>query len=126
RKQGFRDTQVLLVVLDAGDYYRTDLKRPQPVADVDQYKALSAVPDGALVSENFALLHKVAVGDTVTLTSPPVRLKVVGTLVDYSWNHGTLVVNQDFYERQWQDGRGVDVFDVYLTPGADAASAREE
>ena len=101
RKQFFRDTQVLLIAY-AYDYYHTDMRRPQAIADLELYKVLGAVENGVIISDNFALLHKVKVGDTITLT---VRrpLKVVGKLVDYSWNHGTLIVNQNYYEKYWQE-----------------------
>ncbi len=126
RKQFYRDTQVLLIALNAADYYHTDTHRPQAVADVELYRVLSAAADGVLISDNFAYLHKVNVGDTITLTSPAVKLRVVGKLVDYSWNHGTIIVNQSFYERHWQNTRGVDIFDVYLVPGTDVAKAQED
>src|SRR5205807_2734643 len=80
-----------------------------------------------IISENFGILHGVDTGDTLTLTSPrgPVRLHVLGKLVDYSWNHGSLVINRQFYLDHWDDAR-VDAFDVYLKPGADGAAVKDE
>src|SRR5437773_8431913 len=66
------------------------------------------------MSANFAALYKVMIGDVVTLSSSegPVRLTVVGELVDYSWNKGTLILNRrDLVS--WHDDL-VHFFDVYL------------
>ncbi len=122
RKQFFRDTQVFLTVLDPGDFYAIDSKRKPDVLGLDLYRQMRDRPDAVVVSENFSLLHGVDTGDTIALPSPggPVTLHVIGKVVDYSWNHGTVVVNRAFYRKHWDDDR-VDVFDVYLKPGADAA-----
>src|SRR5262249_3316021 len=92
RPQLFRATQVRMVGVSAGEVPRAAAKRPR-IKTAPLYRALGERPDGALVSENFALLHGVNVGDTLEVTSPngPVRLHVVGRMVDYSWNHGSLV-----------------------------------
>jgi putative ABC transport system permease protein len=119
RRQLFRDTQVLMMAVNAGEVFRAAAKRPR-VKTAGLYRALSERPDGALISENFALLHGVKVGDTLAVASPngPVELHVVGQLVDYSWNHGSLIVNRALYLKHWEDPR-VDLYDVYLTAGAD-------
>jgi putative ABC transport system permease protein len=119
RRQLFRDTQVLMMAVDAGAVYHAAAQRPR-IKTTALYKALSERPDGALVSENFARLHGVNVGDTLRLASPngPVELHVVGRLVDYSWSHGSLFVNRALYLKHWEDAR-VDLYDVYLAPGAE-------
>ncbi len=125
RRQLFRDTQILLTAVDAAAVARAVEKRPR-VKTAGLYRALSARPDGALVSENFAQLYGIKVGDTLALASPggPVTLHIVGQVVDYSWNHGSVIVNRELYRKQWEDPR-VDVYDVYLTPGADRRAVRK-
>jgi putative ABC transport system permease protein len=127
RRQYFRDTQILMIALNAGDFYATDSRRSPTVMGLDLYKEMSTRPDAVIISENFGILHGVNPGDTLTLTSPrgPVRLHVLGKLVDYSWNHGSLVINRQFYQGHWDDDR-VDAFDVYLQPGADGAAVKAE
>ena len=58
-------------------------------------------------------------GDTIQLDGPrgPVPLRVVGTVVDYSWNRGSLFVDRGYYRKQFDDDL-VDVFDVYFPPTA--------
>ena len=48
------------------------------------------------MSENFASLHHVAVGDRIAIpgrTTPTIDLEVIGTVVDYSYNRGTILVD---------------------------------
>ncbi len=127
RRQYFRDTQILLIAVNTGDFYATDSRRNPTVLGLDLYKEMSTRPDAVVISENFAILHGVDTGDTLTLASPrgPVRLHVIGKVVDYSWNHGSLVINRPFYQAHWDDDR-VDAFDVYLEPGADGAAVKAE
>jgi putative ABC transport system permease protein len=54
-----------------------------------------------------------------------VDLEVIGTAVDYSWNRGSLIVDRDWFRTAFADEE-VDVFDVYLRPGANAESVRQE
>jgi putative ABC transport system permease protein len=77
----------------------------------------------ALVSENFAALYNVHPGDHI-----PVRgrngllsLEIIGTMVDYTWNRGTLLVDRAWFRSEFGDDL-VDIWDVYLHPGSDAAA----
>jgi putative ABC transport system permease protein len=82
----------------------------------------------AVASENFAALHHVRVGDHVTVPggrTPTVDLEIIGTVVDYTSNRGTLLVDRQWYAEEFSDNQ-VDVFDVYLRPGADARAVQEE
>ena len=58
-------------------------------------------PGTALVSENFAALYKVKVGDKITVNGldGPIELEVIGTLVDYTWNRGTILVDREWFSR---------------------------
>jgi putative ABC transport system permease protein len=126
RKPTFRDAQVMMIVLDADDYYAVDSKRGARITGLDLYKRLAATKNGVIVSDNFAALHHVGVGDVIPLTSPKgkVELHVIGKMPDYSWNLGSIFVNRKDYDSYWDDPR-VDVFDIYLRedPGHDALVA---
>ena len=85
-------------------------------------------PGACVVSENFAALHHVAVGDKITIpgrTTPTIDLEVLGTVVDYSYNRGVVLVDYAWYSEEFADDQ-VDVFDVYLKPGADARRVQAE
>jgi putative ABC transport system permease protein len=115
RKPYFRDTQILMIVLDAAQYYDMHSKRDIRLTGLGLFKTMSETPNTVIVSNNFAARHGVRTGDTIALKSPngPVDLKVIGQLTDYSWNHGTIFVNRKDHDRLWGDPR-VDVYDVYL------------
>jgi putative ABC transport system permease protein len=104
RKFPYRDTQVQVVALDAAAF--ADVNAERDIAGLDLYRRLSRTRDGAVISENFAALHHVRTGDVLTLasTAGPVHLRVLGQLVDYSWNHGTILVNRADYQRHWDAG----------------------
>jgi len=72
-------------------------------------------PGKCLVSQNFAALHKVKPGDTITIDGldGPLRLEVIDTVVDYTWNRGTILVDRAWFREKFRDNL-VDIFDVYL------------
>jgi putative ABC transport system permease protein len=124
-KHTFGETQIVVEAVPAADYVQVNEGRH--TAGLELYRQLARTPDGAIVSENFAALYHIRAGDTVTLTSSsgPVRLRVLGKVVDYSWNHGTVIVNRDDYCRHWEDPK-VNFFDVYLKPGVSAVAVQDE
>src|SRR5439155_6687548 len=73
--------------------------------------------DDVLVRENFPRRHKVAVGQYVTLPGPngPVRLRVIGTVTDYSWSRGTIFMDRERYAKVFGDDL-IDMCHVYLKP----------
>jgi putative ABC transport system permease protein len=118
RHPTYRDTEVLLIAVPARRFVQIDLDHTRRVPDLDLYDQMAAEPGTALVSENFAALYGVAPGDTIELSG--VRLRVLGRVRDYSWNLGTVIMDWDDYRRQFKHpDPKVDVFDVYLRPGAD-------
>jgi putative ABC transport system permease protein len=124
RRVEFRDRLVFLIALDADGFYHAG-PHGQPSPRRLTFDRLTE-PGTALMSENFAALYGVAEGDTIALRGPhgPVALRLVGTVVDYSWNRGVLIVDRGWYRDQFGDAL-VDVFDVFLAPGADAEAVRE-
>jgi putative ABC transport system permease protein len=81
----------------------------------------------AIVSDNFAMIHKVQVGDTVTVNGKhgPLEFRIAGTVQDYTWNRGSLYLDRALYVREFDDTL-VDSFDIYLKPGADAEAVRKD
>jgi putative ABC transport system permease protein len=127
RKVPYRSTQVLLLTAEPGRP-RDDQPRHSARRDVAvMMQRMASTPNGVVVSDNFATLHKVGVGDVVTLASPKgeVRLTILGAVSDYSWNQGTLFLNQRDYLTHWNDMQA-DVLHVYLRPGADILAAQKK
>lgn len=126
RRVPYRDTQVLLFAIDATGTYQIELKRQAELKSLHLYKALET-PRTAVVSDNFAALHRVGKGDTLALNSASgeVRFLIVGTMEDYSWNHGTIFINRKEYKQFWRESE-VNVFDVFVTAGDGRVQAVRE
>ncbi|MEI7921213.1 MAG: FtsX-like permease family protein [Planctomycetota bacterium] len=88
-------TKILMLSLDAQAYVEMTSDRIPPLTDRMLYQQLLE-PDTALVSENFAAINRLGVGSHLTLPGlkGPVRLKIVGTVVDFSNNRGTIMVDR--------------------------------
>jgi len=82
---------------------------------------------GVVLSENFAQLRRLHAGDTIEIMSPTgaVRAPVLGVVLDYSDQQGTIMMDRRFYARHWND-TSINVFRVYLEPGAARAQVRDE
>lgn len=124
-RQPGHHARVLLLALDAPAYCAANEGRSVPLPDLDLYHQLCQ-PGTALVSENFAALHQISVGDRITLPGAdgPVDLDVIGTVTDYSCSRGTVLVDRTRYRRQF-DADLIDVLDVYLPTDADPAVVQD-
>jgi putative ABC transport system permease protein len=119
----FRHKLVLMLALDTHAFHGTDGQRSL-ARRLDQYPRLRE-GGAALVSENFAAQFGVRPGDRLTVPgrTGPLELEVLGTVVDYTWNRGTVLVDRDWYARTFADNL-VDVYDVYLRPGSDPVAVK--
>ena len=95
--------------------------------EVELLRVIDQEPNAVIISHNFAALHHVHKGDYITLKSPKgeVKFHVIGTVVDYTWNLGNIIMNRRDYVEHWDD-RSVTVFDVYIRQGADATAVKEK
>jgi putative ABC transport system permease protein len=124
-QRGGRPSRVLLCAVDAERYYAANKDRSPALPDLDLYRRL-AEPGTALVSRNFAALYGVRAGDPLTLpgSEGPVRLRVLGTVDDYTCSRGTVLVDRRRYGEQF-DAHLIDSFTLYLPSGADVESVRQ-
>lgn len=115
----FNGTIVYLIALDAADYAAATRARvPDGLPALEKFRDLAGTGD-VLMSDNFALRHHVAVGDTIHLPGPtgPVPLRVVGTVRDFSWNRGSVFMDRAKYAELFGDDL-IDICHVFLKPGA--------
>ncbi len=114
----FNGTIVYLIALDADAFARATRARvPAGQPDLEKFLDLPGTDD-VLVSDNFAVRHKVKVGDTVSVPGPsgPVALRIVGTIRDYSWSRGTIFMDRARYAERFGD-EFIDIAHVFLKPG---------
>jgi putative ABC transport system permease protein len=121
----FRNVNVALTTIVAERADAIERKRLPKHDHLKLYAAMMREKNAIIVSENFAALHHVRIGDYITLHSDKgeVKLHVVGTVVDYTWNLGTIVMNRSDYIEHWQDP-SVTLFEVFLKPGVDPKAAK--
>src|SRR5262249_16202686 len=119
----YRDRIVFMIAVDA-DAFHNAPTRPlaRNLARIPRLKE----PRTVVVSENFATPNKVQAGDRITIRGRkgPVALEVLGTIPDYTWNRGTLMVDRAWYAQEFGDTQ-VDLWDVYLQSGADVEGMRQ-
>lgn len=127
----YKDKNVALNTIMPELAYPLEKKRGK-TANLDMHQFLmtpraSGDPVPIVVSANFAALFHVHKGDTITLPSPKgeVKLRVMATVTDYTWNLGTILMNRHDYIEHWQDS-SVTFFEVYLKPGVDPNDASTE
>jgi putative ABC transport system permease protein len=121
----FRKRLVILLAIDANafDHSGGEQSLARSLARFPRFRE----PGTALVSENFAALFGVKVGDRLPIQGPdgPLELEVIGTVVDYSWNRGTIVVDRRWFRRRFADTQ-VDVLDVFLRNGVNPQAMKKK
>lgn len=121
----YKDTPVLLTAIEFSglpDRVRSRLTAGEPSHIRQQMHA----GEGLLVSDNFARLQQVGLGDVLEVTAPHgiIRLPVVGVLIDYTDQQGTILMSRDTYTRYWRDD-SVNLFRLYLDEGASVDDVRQ-
>jgi putative ABC transport system permease protein len=127
RNPAGRDCMVFVIGIDTKAFRESDVTAAM-AKNMQRYVELGlGEPGTVLVSENFAALHKVKVGDTITFPGGKgmVTARVAGLATDYTWNRGTIIMDLSWLRREYDDQQ-VDVYDVFLKPGYDADEVREE
>ena len=125
----YNGTYVFLTAIDMDAFI--DPSQARADNGLPQLDKLRKLPnrDGVVISDNFAVRHKVKAGDTIALNSPngPVKLIVLDQVQDYSWSQGTLFMDRAVYARLFRDNQ-IDIAHVFVTRSSpearDAAKAR--
>jgi putative ABC transport system permease protein len=120
----FRNCIIFMLAVDT-DAFTADSQRAL-ARNLGKYPRLRE-GGTALVSENFAALYDVRPGDRIAFRgrSGMLTLEVIGVAVDYTWNRGTVLVDRAWFKQAFGDDT-VDIWDIYLSPGANPASVRNE
>lgn len=115
----YNGTIVYLIAVDAVEYSRATRERvPDGLPELEKFLPIAGTDD-VLVSDNFALRHNVRPGETIELPGPtgPVRLRVAGTVRDYSWSRGSVIMDRRRYAKLFGDEL-IDICHVFVKPGA--------
>ncbi len=79
-----------------------------------------------IASENYVRLHGAKLGEVLDIPAPSgtLHLPIAGIVRDFSDQQGSLLISRDAYIHAWHDD-SVNVFRLYLAPGAKAAEVRQ-
>ena len=121
----FRKTPIMLVSVNMPSIPET-AQLPPVAGDPDRMYQQTAAGEGVIVSENLAELQRLKLGETIEIAAPHgvVRLPIVGIIVDYSDQQGTVFLDRSVFVRYWKDDT-INVFRIYVTRGADVAMVRQ-
>ena len=121
----FRKTPVTIVAIEMGSVAQTARRRPVAGNAEEMYRR-SAAGEGLIVSDNFAELQHLTLGEILEIPAPYglIRLPIVGIIVDYSDQQGTILMDRSLFITYWHDDSVRD-FRVYLTPGATGSEVRQ-
>ncbi len=120
----FRGRPIMLVALDIKSMAETGQRDPV-VGDGPTMYRRAAAGEGVIVSENLAGLQNLKFGEVVEIPSPGglIRLPVVGIIVDYSDQQGTMFIDRSLFIKNWNDD-SVNVVRVYVKKGISVADVR--
>jgi putative ABC transport system permease protein len=120
----FRGKPIMLVAIDAASIGTKTHARPTAGEFHAMYRE-TAEQKGLIVADNLAQLEQLHLGQMLEVPAPGgvLRLPIVGIIKDFSNQSGTIFIDRALYRRLWKDD-AVDVFRIYLTPGADGAAVR--
>jgi putative ABC transport system permease protein len=98
---------------------------PPTAGDPKTMYRLTGEGKGILASDNFALLRGYKLGDVLDIPSPHgvLHMPIVGIVVDYSDQQGSILMDRSVYKRYWNDDT-VNIFRIYLAPGATEAEVK--
>ncbi|MFN8065239.1 MAG: FtsX-like permease family protein [Vicinamibacterales bacterium] len=121
----FRGSPAMIVAVEMGSVART-ARRKTIAGDPDSMYAIAAQGRGAIVSDNLATLHHLAIGHDVEVAAPygQLRLPVVGIVVDYTDQQGSILIDRSLFLKYWQDDTVSD-FRVYIHKDADSDLVRK-
>jgi putative ABC transport system permease protein len=121
----FRGSPVMLIAVEVESLQRRAPRRPVE-GDAGRMYRLAARGEGVIASDNLVALKGLKLGDMIEIAAPNglLRLPIAGTVIDYSDQGGSLLVDREVFRRYWNDD-SVNTFRVYLKPGAKEAEVRE-
>jgi putative ABC transport system permease protein len=120
----FRKTPIMLVAVDVKSIQQTARRAPVEGIEEEMFRK-TAAGEGLMVSDNLAQLQRLTLGEILEIPAPGgvIRLPIVGIVVDYSDQQGTILMDRRLFVRYWNDD-SVNVFRVFVKGGAPVADVR--
>ncbi len=121
----FRRTPVMVIAIETSSVQQTTRRTPVE-GDADEMYRATAAGQGLMVSDNLAQLQHLRLGEVIEVPAPlgVIRLPIVGIVIDYSDQQGTILMDRSLFERYWHDD-SVNVFRLYLKSGAQVPDVKQ-
>ena len=121
----FRGKPVMIAAIEMDSVRHTAHTRPVAGAADNMYTD-AAAGRGVIVSDNLAQLQNLRLGDAVEIAAPygAFRLPIVGIIVDYVDQQGTIFIDRKVFLQYWHDD-SVSDFRVFLKPHVANADVRQ-
>jgi putative ABC transport system permease protein len=121
----FRKTPIMVVAVEIRSVQET-VRRDPVEGDPDEMYRKAAAGEGLMVSDNLARLQHLHAGDMLEIPAPNglIRLPIVGVVLDYSDQQGTVLMDRSLFIKYWNDDT-VNIFRVYVTPGTPPLDVRQ-
>jgi putative ABC transport system permease protein len=121
----FRQTPIMVVAIEMDSVAQTAHRDPV-AGDASNMYHRAAKGEGLLVSDNLAQLQHLSLGETLEVAAPygVISLPIIGIVVDYSDQQGTILMDRSVFIKYWHDDT-VNVFRVYTDAGASSAVVRQ-
>lgn len=124
-----REIDILAFDLETAFRYHDHLKTSKYYIEGSRERALKLLASEkpyVVVSENFSRKFNYHLGDVITLNTPKGKrnYEIAGVVIEFSSNKGVVYFDWTQYLPLWED-RLVDIFDLYLTPGANPYEVRD-
>ncbi len=128
---GYRGSDILILGIETRSFLEIHRRRgmtgwARRLADPKVVGPMTS-GKGIVVSENFAALFGIETGSRIELPTPsgPRSFQVVGTVEDYSWPHGVVLMDLDVVQALWKDDR-LTYVDARVQPGIDREKLRAQ
>src|SRR4051812_27581893 len=121
----YRKTTIRVVSIEINSMAETAQLPPVAGNAEDMYRRASA-GEGLIVADNLARLQHLKLGDMLEVPAPKglIRLPIVGVIIDFSDQMGTIFMDRTLFAQYWNDD-SVNVLRVYLNPGATVPEVRQ-
>src|SRR5262245_21444130 len=121
----FRDVPVLVLAIETEKLSGTVQRHPV-AGTLEEMNRLTSQGSGMIVSDNFAQIHQMRMGDVVDLPTPSglLKLPIVGIVRDYSDLQGAVFIDRAVYVKWWRDDTA-NVARVYVKKGEDVSAVRQ-
>jgi putative ABC transport system permease protein len=121
----FRNVPVMVIAVEADKVGKT-VRHIVVAGSSEEMNRLTSEGRGIIVSDSFAQIHDIGMGELVEIPSPSglLKLPIVGIVRDFSDMMGTIFIDRSVYTTWWKDDTA-NVARVYVTNGEDVAAVRQ-